>query len=88
MNRDTVCSKMDSTLKAVIRRQILYLVGGAITGAILTYHYGFLFSLMVNSILWTAISVTINKFYYERNGGLNDQKYMLQYAKSLIASRR
>jgi ABC-type transport system involved in Fe-S cluster assembly fused permease/ATPase subunit len=79
---------MDSTLKGIIRRQVPYLLGGAITGAILTYYYGFFFSLIVNSTLWTAISFTVSKFYYQCKGGMNDQKYLLEYAKALIGSRR
>ena len=79
---------MDSTLKGIIRRQIPYLLGGVVTGAILTYYYGFFFSLIINSTLWTAISFAVNKFYYQSEDGLNDQKFLLQYAKSLIESRR
>lgn len=79
---------MDAILKWVIKRQIPYLVGGVITGIIITYYYGLPFSLVVNSLLWTAISFAVNKFYYEKRGGFNDQRYLLWYAKSLIVSKR
>lgn len=79
---------MDIILKRIIKRQIPYLVGGTITGIIITYYYGLPFCLIVNSMLWTAISFAVNKFHYEKRGGFNDQKYLLQYAKSLIVSKR
>lgn len=79
---------MDARLKRIIRREIPYLVGGAITGAIITYYYGFLFSLVVNSLIWTVISFAVNKFYYENRGGFNDHRYLIWYAKSFIAPKR
>jgi hypothetical protein len=53
---------MNSTLKIIIRRQVPYLLGGVITGAILTYYYGFFFSLIVNSTLWTAYHLLSTKY--------------------------
>jgi ABC-type transport system involved in Fe-S cluster assembly fused permease/ATPase subunit len=78
---------MDTILKRIIERQIPYLIGGAITGIIITYYYGFLFSLVVNSAIWTVVSFAVSKFYYEKNSGFTDQKYLLRYAKSLIAPK-
>ena len=74
---------MDKTLKSVLKRQIPFLVGGTITGTIMTYYYGFLFTIIVNSIIWWILSYIVNKYYW-KSQGLNDQKYLLQYAVSKI----
>ncbi|HZE78931.1 MAG TPA: hypothetical protein VE089_10330 [Nitrososphaeraceae archaeon] len=74
---------MDKTLKSVLKRQIPFLVGGTITGTIMTYYYGFLLTIIINSIVWWIISYIVNK-YYRKLQGLNDQKYLLQYAVSKI----
>lgn len=74
---------MDKTLKSVLKRQIPFLVGGTITGTIMTYYYGFLFTIIVNSIIWWILSYIVNKYYW-KSQGLNDQKYLLQYAMSKI----
>ncbi len=55
---------MDSLLINTLKRQIPYLIGGTITGTIMAYYYGFLFTLIVNSIIWFAISTIINKYYW------------------------
>jgi p-aminobenzoyl-glutamate transporter AbgT len=74
---------MDKTLKSVLKRQIPFLVGGTITGTIMTYYYGFLLTIIINSIVWWIISYIVTK-YYRKLQGLNDQKYLLQYAVSKI----
>ncbi len=45
-----------------------YLIGGTITGTIMTYYYGFLFTIIVNSIIWFAISTLVNKYYWKYTG--------------------
>jgi hypothetical protein len=60
------------------------MIGGTITGTIITYYYGFLFTIIVNSAIWSNI---INKYYYWKNKGIEDQKYLLQYAMSRIRLR-
>jgi hypothetical protein len=47
---------MDIILKSILRRQIPFLIGGTITGTIMTYYYGFLFTIVVNSAIWYGIS--------------------------------
>ena len=69
---------MDKILKSIIMRQIPFLIGGTITGAIMTYYYGFLFTIIVNSIIWWAISYMVSKLIWKRSG-LNDQKYLIRY---------
>jgi hypothetical protein len=69
---------LDKILKSIIKRQIPFLIGGTITGAILTYYYGFLFTIIVNSIIWWGISYAVNRFLW-KSSGLNDQKYLIRY---------
>ena len=78
---------MDKALKSVVKRQIPFLIGGTITGTIMTYYYGFPFTIIVNSAIWWAISYLINKYYW-KSSGLNDQKYLLQFAMSKIKTRK
>jgi hypothetical protein len=67
---------LESTLKSTLRRQIPYLIGGTITGAIITYYHGFLFSIIVNSIAWFAISTVVNKYYWNYTG-FRDEMYLV-----------
>ena len=48
----------------------------------MTYYYGFLFTIIVNSIMWYVISYLVSKYYY-KSKGINDQKYLIQYGLSL-----
>src|SRR5205823_2868906 len=78
---------MDIILKSILKRQIPFLIGGTITGTIMTYYYGFPFTIVVNSAVWYGISYIVNKYYW-KNKGINDQKYLIQYALSKINSRK
>jgi hypothetical protein len=53
-----------------------YLIGGTITGAIITYYQGFLFSIIVNSVAWFVISTVVNKYYWNYTG-FNDEMYLV-----------
>ena len=77
---------MDTILKSIIKRQIPFLIGGTITGSIMAYYYGFLFTIIVNSAIWYVISYLVSKYYY-KSKGINDQKYLIQYGLSKIKSR-
>jgi len=77
---------VDKILKPILRRQIPFLIGGAITGTIMTYYYGFVFTIIVNSAIWYGLSIIVNKYYW-KNNGIEDQKYLLHYAMSRITSR-
>ena len=78
---------MDKTLKSVLKRQIPFLVGGTITGTIMTYYYGFLFTIVVNSIIWWAISYVVSKLLW-KSSGLSDQKYLMRYFLSKTKIRK
>ncbi len=49
--------------KINFKASIALSLGGTITGIIITYYYGFLFSIVVKSIAWFAISTVVNKYY-------------------------
>jgi p-aminobenzoyl-glutamate transporter AbgT len=67
---------LESILKSTLKRQLPYLVGGSITGAIITYYYGFLFSIVVNSVAWFVISTVVNKYYWNYTG-FKDEMYLI-----------
>lgn len=52
----------------------------------MTYYYGFLFSIIVNSTIWMFISFVVNKYCY-KSTGFKDEKYILQYALSRLNAR-
>ena len=67
---------LEFILKATLKRQIQYLIGGTITGAIITYYQGFLFSIIVNSVAWFVISTVVNKYYWNYTG-FKDEMYLV-----------
>ncbi|MDQ3840753.1 MAG: hypothetical protein M3297_15980 [Thermoproteota archaeon] len=77
---------MDATLKRIIKRQLPFLIGGTITGVIMTYYYGFLFSIIVNFAIWMFISFIVNKYYY-KSTGFKDEKYLLQYGLAIVNAK-
>ena len=79
-------SYMDKTLRSIILRQVPFLVGGTITGVIMTYYLGFLFSIVVNSAIWYGISAVAYKVVWKSNG-MQDQKYLFDYFMRKIKSR-
>jgi p-aminobenzoyl-glutamate transporter AbgT len=52
----------------------------------MTYYYGFLFTIIVNSIMWYVISYIVSKYYY-KSKGINDQKYLIQDALNKIKKK-
>jgi predicted tellurium resistance membrane protein TerC len=42
----------------------------------MTYYYGLLFSIIVNSVMWFAISTVINKYYWHYTG-FKDELYLV-----------
>ena len=78
---------MDIVLKSIVKRQIPLLIGSTITGVIMTYYYGFLFSIIVNSAIWWGVSYFVNKYYWKTKA-VDDQKYLLQYALAKFGSSR
>ncbi len=78
---------MDVVLKSILKRQLPYLIGGTFTGIIMTYYFGFLFTVIINSIIWFIISYVVNKYYY-KSKRFEDHKYLIQYALSKIKSKK
>jgi hypothetical protein len=56
-----------------------YLIGGTITGTIMAYYYGFLFTIIVNSVIWFAISTLVNKFYWKYTGFKEEFQLISKY---------
>ena len=56
-----------------------YLIGGTITGSIMAYYYGFLFTIIVNSISWFVISTLVNKHYWNYTGFKEEFQLILKY---------
>ena len=77
---------MDSTLKSTLKRQIPYLIGGTITGIIMSYYYGFIFSIIVNSASWFVISTVVNKYYWNYTG-FKEEMYLMKFGLSKINRR-
>jgi hypothetical protein len=56
-----------------------YLIGGTITGIIITRFQGFLFSIIVNSVAWFAISTVVNKYYWNYTGFRDEMHLVSKY---------
>ena len=69
---------MDRMTKPAIKRQIPFLIGGTITGIIMSYYLGFVVTILVNSIVWYLISLIVYKVVW-RKSGLTDQKVIIRY---------
>ncbi len=67
---------MEPVLKSTLKRQLPYLIGGTITGIFISYYYGILFSIIVNSIIWFVISTIVNKYYWHYTG-FKDEFYLV-----------
>jgi len=50
---------MDNILKSMVKQNIPYLVVGMVTGFALTYFYGFLIALILNTAIWVTIPYII-----------------------------
>ena len=73
---------MDHMTIAAIKRQIPFLIGGTVTGIVMSYYLGFLVTILVNSIGWYLISVLVYKVVW-RKSGLTDQKILVRYFLSI-----
>jgi p-aminobenzoyl-glutamate transporter AbgT len=72
------CDHMDSEILTAIKRQIPFLIGGTVTGVIMTYYLGFPVTIIVNSIIWFLISYITYRRLWKKNG-LTDQKILVRY---------
>ena len=70
---------MDSLLKNTLKRQIPYLIGGTITGTFIAYYYGFLFAIVVNSLVWFILSTIVNKYYWHYTGFKDEMRLISKY---------
>ena len=72
------CDHMDSEILTATKRQIPFLIGGTVTGVIMTYYLGFPVTIIVNSIIWFLISYITYRRLWKKNG-LTDQKILVRY---------
>jgi len=77
---------MDYKITTAIKRQVPFLMGGTITGVIMTYYLGFPITLLVNSIVWYLISHITYKLIWKKSG-LTDQKVIVGYFRTKIKSK-
>lgn len=70
---------MDSLLKITLKRQIPYLIGGTVTGTFIAYYYGFLFAIVVNSLVWFILSTIVNKYYWHYTGFKDEMCLISKY---------
>ena len=55
-------------LKSILNRIMPLVAGGTyFTGVILIYFFGFLFSIIVNSIIWLLIGTFLYRYYWRIN---------------------
>jgi hypothetical protein len=57
---------MDHEILNAVKRQIPFLIGGTITGAIMTYYLGFPITVIVNSIVWYLISYITYRLVWKK----------------------
>ena len=69
---------MDQKTVTAVKRQVPFLIGGTITGTIMTYYLGFPLTIVVNSLMWYVLSHITYKLLW-RKSGLSDQKILLKY---------
>ena len=72
---------MNHEVMSAIKRQVPFLIGGTITGIIMSYFLGFVVTIIVNSIMWYLISLVVYKRVWKKNG-LTDQIVILKYVLS------
>ena len=83
---DSLKSTLKPMLKRTLKRQIPYLIGGTITGIIMSYYYGFIVSIAVNSAIWFVISTIVNKYYWDYTG-FKEETYLAKFGLSRINAR-
>lgn len=78
---------MNYEVMSAIKRQVPFLIGGSITGIIMSYFLDFVVTIIVNSITWYLISLVVYKRVWKKNG-LTDQMVILKYALTKIKRRK
>jgi hypothetical protein len=58
---------VDRLLKSILKRIMPLVIGGTITGIILVSHFEFLFSILINSIIWLLIGTFLYRYYWRIN---------------------
>ena len=79
--------QLDDKTRRAVKRQIPFLIGGTITGIVMTYYLGFPVTIIVNSIAWYLISLTVYKVVLKKNG-LCDQIIIFGYISMKLKLER
>jgi hypothetical protein len=81
---------MNNILKSMVKQNVPYLVMGMVTGFALTYFYGFLIALILNTAIWITIPYIIRNHVTRSAGaiGFAQEKYLMRYALTKIVSSR
>ena len=77
---------MNREVLSVIKRQIPFLIGGTVTGIIMTYYLGFLVTIIVNSAIWYLVSQVTYKHIWNKSAS-TDQRILLGYFLTRIKSK-
>jgi hypothetical protein len=83
---DSALRSLKSMLKRTLKRQIPYLIGGTITGILMSYYYGFIVTIIINSAIWFVISTIVNKYYWNYTG-FKEEMYLMKFGLSRINVR-
>jgi len=75
--------RLEYRLKSAIKRQIPFLIGGTVTGIAMTYYWGLLVTIVINSVAWYLISILVYKLVW-RKSGLKDQLSLLRFFVSKL----
>lgn len=78
---------LDNRIVSAVKRQIPFLVGGTITGIVMTHFLGFPITFVVNSAIWYVISQIWYKVVW-RKKGVEDQKLLLKYLLTKIRPQK
>lgn len=78
---------LDNRIVSAVKRQIPFLVGGTITGIVMTHFLGFPITLIVNSAIWYVISQICYRIVWQKKG-IEDQKLLLKYLLTKIRPQK
>jgi len=78
---------LDNRIVSAVKRQISFLVGGTITGIVMTHFLGFPITLVVNSAIWYVISQIWYRVVWQKKG-IEDQKLLLKYLLTKIRPQK
>ena len=70
---------MNNLLELVLKNQLPHLSGIIPTKTNMVYYYGFLITVIVNSVIWIVISTLVNQYYWKYNNLKKEFQLILKY---------